>query len=253
MNLCILDNSESRQSLPLDDRRARHILGVLKKQEGERIRAGSPDGYTGWATLGPVVNGALTLQFFPELPAPPLSPVHVLLGTVRPIQAARIVKELTILGVGAIRFFPTELGEKSYTQSNFYTQQEYRTHALEGAEQAGNPRLPEISLAWSLKRALEGMKPADMPDNLSADASSRKIPTKILCHPDPASVRLSALSLSGNPIFLAIGTERGWTSQEIELFLQHGFSLCSLGERILKTETAAIAATSIILSRLGLL
>jgi len=108
----------------------------------------------------------LVLRFIPECAAPPLRPVRVMLGTVRPIQAARIVKELTILGVAGITFFPTELGEKSYTQSNFYSQKEYFIHARDGAEQAGNPRLPHISLVWSLKKALEQVLATELSEGL---------------------------------------------------------------------------------------
>jgi RsmE family RNA methyltransferase len=157
MNLCILDSSDRLQSLSLEDRRARHILEVLKKEKGTAsVRAARAA--CRLASLESITDAQLVLRFVAEGPAPPLRPVHVLLGTVRPIQAARIVKELTILGVGSITFFPTELGEKSYTQSNFYRQKEYYAHARDGAEQAGNPRIPHISLVWSLKKALDQVR-----------------------------------------------------------------------------------------------
>jgi RsmE family RNA methyltransferase len=52
---------------------------------------------------------------------------------------------------------------------------------------------------------------------------------------------------------LAIGTERGWTEKEMKLFSDFGFNAATLGDRILKTETAAIAAVSVILSGLNYL
>ena len=51
----------------------------------------------------------------------------------------------------------------------------------------------------------------------------------------------------------AIGSERGWTDKERDFLVEKGFTLCSMGERILRTETAATVAGSIILSQLGLI
>jgi 16S rRNA (uracil1498-N3)-methyltransferase len=48
-----------------------------------------------------------------------------------------------------------------------------------------------------------------------------------------------------NELFLAIGPEGGWTEGEQELFKESGWSSASLGATILRTETAAIAATAI--------
>jgi 16S rRNA (uracil1498-N3)-methyltransferase len=44
---------------------------------------------------------------------------------------------------------------------------------------------------------------------------------------------------------LAIGPEGGWTPEEMSLFLQHAWQPVTLGPRILRAETAAIAAIAI--------
>ena len=257
MNILILDSSSETQFLSLKDRRTQHIIEVLKKEVGGRMRAGSLNGLVGWAILESIGNTEIELRFVAEGTAPPLRPLRILIGTVRPIQAARIVKELAILGVESIVFLPTELGEKSYTQSHFYQQKEYLAYAREGAEQSGNPRLPEIGLAWSLDRALikaEHFESMDHTNTINPEsAGEAKINkcTKLLCHPDPDARLLSEIILSELPVILAIGTERGWTKHEIDIFLNAGYIPCSLGARILKTETAAFAAVSILLSRLG--
>ena len=51
----------------------------------------------------------------------------------------------------------------------------------------------------------------------------------------------------------AIGSERGWTAAERRLFCEAGFTLCSMGQRVLRTETAATTATAIILSQMEIL
>jgi len=52
-------------------------------------------------------------------------------------------------------------------------------------------------------------------------------------------------------VMLAVGPEGGWTENEVQLFHAAGWVSASLGETILRAETAAIAATSIVLSELA--
>jgi len=56
----------------------------------------------------------------------------------------------------------------------------------------------------------------------------------------------------GSDVVLAIGPEGGWTDREVELFRAAGWLTASLGNAVLRAETAAIAATAIVLSQLAL-
>lgn len=60
---------------------------------------------------------------------------------------------------------------------------------------------------------------------------------------------LKRLTTGKRPVSLLIGPEGGFTPYEIELAVKSRFSLLSLGERKLRSETAAIAALSIILTK----
>jgi len=51
-------------------------------------------------------------------------------------------------------------------------------------------------------------------------------------------------------IFLAVGPEGGWTDDELQTFHQAGWTSASLGNTILRAETAAIAATAVVASML---
>jgi len=50
---------------------------------------------------------------------------------------------------------------------------------------------------------------------------------------------------------LAIGPEGGWTDEELAAFQQSGWISASLGNTVLRAETAAIAATAIVASALS--
>ena len=55
----------------------------------------------------------------------------------------------------------------------------------------------------------------------------------------------------GDKIFLAIGPEGGWSEDEMQLFQNTGWISASLGSTILRAETAAIAATAVVVSELS--
>ena len=53
------------------------------------------------------------------------------------------------------------------------------------------------------------------------------------------------------PLVLALGPERGWTDADRDVLRRYHFIPCTLGTRILRVETACVAALSIAKSRLG--
>jgi len=57
-------------------------------------------------------------------------------------------------------------------------------------------------------------------------------------------------SSPGDDVVLVFGPEGGWTATELDLFRGAGWVFASLGTTVLRAETAAIAATAIVLSEL---
>lgn len=79
-------------------------------------------------------------------------------------------------------------------------------------------------------------------------------PCKLILSERQTAQSLRSIELPEDPsseIVLAIGPEGGWEKEECALALDAGFTAITLGERILRAETAAIAAISIVQSRLG--
>ncbi|MGA2546099.1 MAG: RsmE family RNA methyltransferase [Rectinemataceae bacterium] len=248
MNILILEEAEIGLRIPRADRRWAHIKKVLKKGPGDRIAAGLADGPLGEAVLLELDDAGLVLDFEERCESPPLAPLRLILGLPRPIQAARILKELTSLGIEEIHLTVTELGEKSYAQSALFKDRDYRGPLIEGAEQAGNPRLPRVFNHWSLRRCLDAM---------SSKAVSSPPENRIVLHPYSDAPRMGAAIGSHAalrpPVTLAVGSERGWTDAELAALREAGFVARSLGGRILKTETAALAACVLALAGLRLL
>jgi RsmE family RNA methyltransferase len=248
VNIIVLEEAEVGATIPRGDRRWVHIKKVLKKGPGDRLAAGIVDGPLGEAVVRELDDSGLVLGFEATRDSPPLAPLRLILGFPRPIQAARILKDLTTLGLAEIHLTSTELGEKSYAQSSIFRDRDFRSHLKEGAEQAGNPRLPRVSVHRSLRRCL---------DSLMDGGSSGG--EKIYLHPygDPepmgAATLMTRSTAYNPPLTLAVGSERGWSAAELAALGEAGFVAKRIGGRILKTETAAIAACVLALAGLGLL
>lgn len=261
MNMLILDESEPGRPLPRSDRRVQHIHRILKKQAGDELLAGIADdgqsplaGQIGMAHIDSWDGQQMVLSFIADKPALLLHPFTILLGFPRPIQANRILKDLASLGVSRVILSGTELGEKSYFQSDFFKNREFRTALLEGAEQAASPRLPAVETAWTLARALKLLDHSALtgaPSKWALDPYRQEGLLGTVLTVDPALTALQNPKRAAPPLVLAIGSERGWTPAELDLMEAAGFRFAGLGARILKTETAAVAAAAIALARLG--
>jgi RsmE family RNA methyltransferase len=247
MNIVYLERSEIGALLGRGDRRYVHITKVLRKRAGDTLAAGCSDGTLGEARIESLGPEGLVLAYEGEAQAPALRPLRLLMGFPRPIQAGRILKDLTSLGIAELWFALSELGEKSYAESTFFRDKEYGSHLIEGAEQAGNPRIPEIRSFWSLRRACDELDAIEGAFGGGASAAS----ARLMFHPDADLPRIADLPAFAPPATIAIGSERGWSAGELDFLRERGFTACYLGDRILKTETAAIAAATLVLSRLG--
>ncbi len=238
MNIILFHPAEVELPLSGKDSRARHILSVLRRSVGDSFDAGLVNGARGKATLAAVgPDGALHLTFTWGAEPAPLAPIHLLVGLPRPQTARDILREGATLGVSSMEFVRTGRGEPSYAQSSLWSSREWETLLLAGAAQAFCTRLPVVRHGHTLA------------DALAAPAQG----TQLALDNYEASQPLSRVELpSGGPVTIAIGSERGWTATERDLLLRRGFLFVHLGDRVLRTETACIAAISLLRAKLGL-
>lgn len=249
LNMLFLEPEELGAPLGRDDERVRHVVKVLKKREGDELAAGMPDGALGRARIEAYDGRTMTFSFNRETESAPLRPITMLVGLPRPIQANRILKDLCSLGIARILLVATELGERSYLDSGFYSAGEYRSALIEGAQQAGNPRLPDVGLHGSIAEALKVLgSPSTSDARWALDPYRGSTPFGAACI---EASRNAAPADRG--MTLAVGSERGWTPAELDRLEAAGFGMAALGDRILKSETAATVAVSLSLAALGYL
>ncbi len=242
MNLILFEPAEIAAPLPLQDPRAQHILQVLRRCVGDTFDAGLINGPRGKGTLAALDPLALTLTFTWGSAPPPLDPIALVLGLPRPQTARKILQEATALGVGALHFFAAEKGEPNYGQSALWSSGEWRRHLIAGAEQAFDTGLPNVTHGHPLAKVLEALPAAASRLALDNYEAGMALSQFHLLRENPST-----------PVILALGPERGWSARERELLRVHGFTFVHLGPRVLRTETACVAAVSLVKAKLGLM
>lgn len=251
MNICLFTENEiecPEPFLSFDDKRGEHILKVLHKKQGENFTAGIIDGKSGLATITRVDENARRIYFTFAVTGEgkPLNPLKMIVGFVRPIQLRRLLRDVAALGVSELHLTGTELGEKSYMQSDLAEPQKVRELLLEGTVQAGSTHVPQVFIHQSVKDCLNEMGSLSL---------SKGAPNQTLICLDNVNPECSIGDVEGHgpQVVAAIGSERGWTDKERKLFEDAGFVRCGMGERIMRTETAVTVAGAIILNSLGVL
>ena len=112
----------------------------------------------------------------------------------------------------------------------------WRRIVLQASEQSRRSLVPEVCQPLKLK-----------------DASTFPASVRVVLSELETEVRLkdTLQSLSNGDVVIALGPEGGWTNEELTIFSELGWSSASLGRTILRAETAAIAAISIVQSELS--
>ncbi len=113
----------------------------------------------------------------------------------------------------------------------------------QAAEQSRRSAPPEIAVPVKLK-ALDGVLPAD--------ASTRIVLAESLAESEEGARLGEVLQSRPTEVALAVGPEGGWTGEELAWFRETGWIAASLGNTILRAETAAIVATALALDALRL-
>jgi len=238
MNLVLFEPDEIASPLPRTDPRARHVLDVLRRAPGDTFDAGIVNGPLGKATLTGITDTGLTLAFTPtnEPPAPPA--VTLIIGLPRPQTVRDILRDATTLGATRIHFVVTERADPNYATSTLWTSGEWRRHCLTGAAQAFDTRIPEVTWTHTLTSALATLPPACT--RLALDNYEATAPLRV-CH-------LIGDKYSGSAagcLVLGFGPERGWGPVDRKVLCAAGFTLAHLGTRVLRVETAVVAALAI--------
>ena len=226
MNLILLNHDDfiAEDRVRLSGRRLEHISTVHRAEPDTQLRVGLLNGKTGHGLITQIDPDFIELTVVLSQPPPAKPPVSLLLALPRPKMLKRVLQSVTSLGVKQIYLINSFRVEKSFWSSPLLQPDNLHEQLLLGLEQARDTILPEVHLRQRFKPFVE--------DELLELCKGTKA---LVAH--PASEK-KALLKPDQPTTLAIGPEGGFIPYEVDKLISCGFSPFSLGERILRVETA---------------
>ncbi len=225
MNLIVLNSEDIiNGQAEINGKKLEHILSFIKPLPGDTLKIGILNGLTGEGTVSEISDSklALTLNMH-EDPPPPL-PLKLILAMPRPKVLNRVLQHATAMGIKEIYIIKTWRVEKSYWESPMLEEANLYNQMITGLEQGKDTILPSIQIRKRFKPFVEDELPSIIKGGLALAA-----------HP---SAEISCPREMKTGVTLAIGPEGGFIPYEITALMNIGFKPVSLGERILRVETA---------------
>lgn len=153
--------------------------------------------------------------------------LNLYIGLSRPPTCKKILEHATTLGVKSFQFFTTKLSEKSYATSKLWQSKAFEEFLLLGLSQSKNCyKLPQVSVKKSMHE-LELSSSNSFLLSLNSESWFNK----------------DRVDFS-KELNVAIGSERGWTKEEEEYFVNKGFQQIKISDSTMRVEHATIAAIS---------
>jgi len=147
-----------------------------------------------------------------------------------------MIDMLTQLGVS--RIIPMHC-ERSVTPFRANQQDKWQRIAIEACKQSQNPWLPQIESEWGLLKLVE---------NRQKLASEGSAASPQLLYTDVAGQNLQTLGELNNELIVMIGPEGGFSESELAVLMSCEATPLTLSDHILRTEVAAVAAMSQLVS-----
>lgn len=226
VNLILLESSDfiAHDRVRLSGRRYNHVIGVLNAAQGHVLRVGRLNGKIGFGRLEALGDGFVDvrIEHLDTEPPPPL-PLRLILALPRPKVLNRTIAAAASLGIKEIDLINAWRVEKAYWKSPRLSPENLRLQAILGLEQAVDTVMPSIRTHSLFTPFVRDELPTIIQNRLA-----------LLAHPTGAEC---PRHVAGS-LVLAIGPEGGFIDREIASFQEAGFAVVSLGDRILRVETA---------------
>jgi 16S rRNA (uracil1498-N3)-methyltransferase len=213
----------------------RQLIRVLRARVGERVVLFCGDGREHEAELISVTPPEALVGPCAMPDTELRAPLHVAVALLKGEKLDWVVQKLTELGAARISFLATERTVGLPRGERWERRQErYQRIAVEAAEQSGRVRVPEIGgVTGAADLAAAGAAPAFFLD------------------PEAAAPLGAALRPCPDSALVLVGPEGGFTPAERDAVLAAGGRAVTLGRRVLRAETAAIAAAAVFAAECG--
>jgi len=218
---------------------ALHLARVLRAEPGQVFDVVAA-GFLHRAEITSVTPDRVDFVLHEELEADAALPLHLYLAVFKFDHFEWAVEKATELGVAQITPILARRTEKHLAQASAKRVERWRRIAHEASQQSRRTSVPVVEDPVALKIAVERESTA-MRILLSETEQSLTLSAALAReHEEPEAL-----------LALAVGPEGGWAPDEMTLFTQHSWTHVTLGPRILRAETAAIAAIAVAGTFLG--
>ncbi len=220
-------------NVTLDEKASHHLARVLRVNVHDDIILFNGDGHEYPATITNITKKNVSVDIKSKTICNRESPTDIYLaqGIARGEKMDFIIQKAVELG--ASKIFPL-ITERCNVRTTAEREEKRLRHwqsiVISACEQSGRNVIPELLPAQSL---------SDFISKISADIKFVLTPH---CDSSLSSVKLN----TNGKIILLIGPEGGLSSQEIQLAMDHQYQALLLGPRVLRTETATIAALAVL-------
>jgi 16S rRNA (uracil1498-N3)-methyltransferase len=227
---------------------AGHMIRVLRAQPGMEadVVAG---GHVFHAQVAAVGRDEVRFNLITELAAEPALPLTLVLAIYKFDHMEWAIEKATELGVKAVAPVIARRTEKHLAAAAAQRTERWRRIAHEAAQQSRRSDVPLIFDPTPLATRVRAASETARGDSASAYiVLAEQERTTTLRH--ALKEAMTAAETEMPTLEIAIGPEGGWAPAEEALFDANGWRAASLGPRILRAETAAIAALAVVASYL---
>ncbi len=228
-------------TIETDRNQANYLLNVLRLADGDRVLVFNGKDGEWLAEIAATGRRACSLnmveQTRPQTPQPNL---HYLFAPLKHARLDYMVQKAVEMGAGALRPVMTQ-----FTQASRVNLERMEANVIEATEQCGVISVPQVEAPQSLKDVLAAWPRMDAGRQLLfCDENEETV--------NPLSA-LATLGETGNTAFaILIGPEGGFSDEERALLRSLPFvSAIPLGPRILRADTAAVAALAVVQATIG--
>jgi 16S rRNA (uracil1498-N3)-methyltransferase len=215
---------------------AQHLARVLRAEMGQSFDLITGDGVRHGHIVS-VHDDRVEFELGEEVTSSALPSLALLLAIFKFDRLEWAIEKCTELGVQRILPVIAHRTDAHLAAAAAKRVERWRRIIQQASQQSRRASVPQICEPLRLKDAL-GEQAAHR-IVLSEAERALSLRDAVQSHPD------------GESVLLAIGPEGGWTEEELTLFAENAWIAASLGETILRAETAAIAATAIALSAMS--
>lgn len=222
----------------LPESAATHLTRVLRLRGGDACVLFNGDGHDHAARLVAVGKREVVAEVSAATAVANESPLRVVLlqGVARGEKMDLILQKATELGVAAVVPVNSERSEVKLDAERAEKRvAHWRSVVVSACEQSGRATLPTVAAPAALADAARAI---DATLKLTLDPQGEHALASLPV-PSPASV------------VIAVGPEGGWSPRDRELLRAAGFGGLRLGPRVLRTETAGLAAIAALQARFG--